>query len=140
MLEAAMNNELQLIEDKLKSQLVDMVRTCQEGLFRDYQQSLDPVSSTNFDAKDHGAAGSSVALSELDPANHPNPLVDTEVEENLAPFVSPPHLGLDTWPAFDGQGSLLRQLINNGESSDSGYNSLVSIPGMRKRSKPGYSR
>ncbi|OCK96479.1 uncharacterized protein K441DRAFT_455207, partial [Cenococcum geophilum 1.58] len=38
MLEVAMNDELQPIEDKLKSQLVDMVRTCQEDLFRAYQQ------------------------------------------------------------------------------------------------------
>ena len=49
------------------------------------------------------------------------------VEENLPPFVSPLHLGLDTWPAFDGQGSLSRQLINNGESSDSGYSLLESL-------------
>lgn len=127
MLEVAMNNELQPIEDKLKSQLVEMVRTCQEDLFRAYQQSLDPVSSTNSDANGHGTAGSNVAFSEPDPTNHSEPLVCTEVEENLAPFVSPPHLGLDTWPAFDGRGSLSGQLINNSESSDSGYNSLESL-------------
>ena len=125
-LKVAMNNELQPIEDKPKSRLVDMVHTCQEGLFRAYQQSLNPVSLTNFDAKDHGAAGSNVAFSEPDPANHSKPLVGTEVEENLAPFVSPPHLGLDTWSIFDGQGSLSRRLINN-ESSDSGCNSLESL-------------
>ena len=100
-LEVTMNNELQPIEDKLKSQLVDMVRTYQKTLFRAYQQPPDPVSSTNFDTKDHGAAGSNVAFSEPDPANYSKPLVGTEVEENLAPFVSPPHLGLDTWPIFD---------------------------------------
>ena len=101
MLEVAIDNELQPIEDKLKSQLVGMVRTYQKDLFRAYQQSLDPVSSTNFDAKDHGAAGSNAAFSEPDPANYSKPLVGTGVEENLAPFVSPPHLGLDTWPIFD---------------------------------------
>jgi hypothetical protein len=128
MLEDAMNNELQPIEDKLKSQLVDMVRTCQEGLFRAYQQSLDPVSSTNSDAKDHGPAGSNIAFSEPDPTNHSKPLVCTEVEKILAPFVPPPHLGSDTWLAFDGQRSLSGQLINNGESLDYGYNSLESLP------------
>ena len=68
-----------------------------------------------------------VVFSEPDPTNHSKPLVCTEVEENLAPFVSPPHLGLDTLPAFDGRGSLSGQLVNNGESSDSGYNSLESL-------------
>jgi len=92
------------------------------------REAEEPTSScSRICPKDHGVAGSNVASSKPDPTNHSKPLVYTEVGENLAPFVSPPHLGLDTWPVFDGQLSLSGQLINNGESSDSGYNSLESL-------------
>jgi hypothetical protein len=46
-LELAVEKELEPIEDRLKSKLVDIVCTCQEKLFREYQKPRESTQSTH---------------------------------------------------------------------------------------------
>jgi hypothetical protein len=123
-LELAMERELEPIEDRLQSQLVDIVRTCQEKAFRLYQRSaqfpdgpLPTISETENPDSDPTASGSTPTQSLT------NRSADVEAELHLSPFMPPQPLPLfDTWPEMNQIDPMAG--FASREYSDSGYNSL----------------
>jgi hypothetical protein len=123
-LELAMERELEPIEAKLRSQLVDIVRTCQEKAFRLYRGSaqfpngpLPTIFETENLDSDPTASGSTPAQSLT------NRCANVEAEQHLSPFVPPPPLPpFDTWPEMNQIDPMAGFAYH--EHSDSGYDSL----------------
>lgn len=119
-----MERELEPIEDRLQSQLVDIVRTCQEKAFRLYQRStqfpdgpLPAISEIENPGSDPTASGSAPAQSLT------NRSANVEAEQYLSLFMPPPPLPpFDTWPEMNQIDPMAGFACR--EYSDSGYNSL----------------
>ncbi|OCK99731.1 uncharacterized protein K441DRAFT_673257 [Cenococcum geophilum 1.58] len=93
-LELAMDSELELIEDRLKSQLVDIVRDCQEKLFHIYQESLQPPISSNEPSVDAPVTEIFPAAGNSNTVVPPRSSVSIENENQLATSVPPSYLAL----------------------------------------------
>lgn len=122
-LELALDQELEPIEDRLKSQLVDIVRTCQEKLFRLYQKSARNSPSTatgNGPEITHSDPPSSLSV----PVQPSSSTISIDVDEQLAPYLAPPYSAFDPWPQMDEDCNFPWQLLENNAISDSGYQSL----------------
>lgn len=120
-LELAMDSELEPIEDRLKSRLVDIVRSCQEKLFRMYQESLQPPISSEPSVN--------VPVAEVFPtvgnsntAVPPRSSVSIENEDQLATSVPPSYPALD-FSQLD-QSLFSGPFLELDQASDAGYNSL----------------
>lgn len=122
-LEMALDQELEPIEDRLKSQLVEIVRSSQEKLSRLYQNSLrDPHSAPDV-------AGHAIPSSGATNINSPsqdisNSLSGIDVDEQLEPYLAPPYSAADPWAPMNEGCNFPWQFVENGGMYDSGYQSL----------------
>lgn len=121
-LELAMDSELEPIEDRLKSQLVDIVRSCQEKLFRMYQESLQPPIASNEPSVDVPVTEVFPAVGNSNTVVPPRSSVSIENEDQLATSVPPSYPALD-FSQLD-QSLFSGPFLELDQASDAGYNSL----------------
>jgi hypothetical protein len=118
-LEVLVDQELGPVEERLKSRLVDIVRTCQEELFSSYQQSL----AENLNDDDLATATTSIAthshaVIQGGPGSSTHPASD-----NLFPAVFAPPTAPDELPTMDAMSITNITLAGNEPNSDLGYGS-----------------
>jgi hypothetical protein len=120
-LEIAVEKELEPVEERIKSQVVDIVRNLQLKLFRSYQQS-SKFPLTSIPESQEGttlASGSSDVAGEGPGGGIAPSGLNTAMEDLLAPFLAPPDLEEEF--GFDASMFLLQ---SNEGLSDSGYISM----------------
>lgn len=120
-LEAAMELELGPIEERLKSKLETIVRSCQERLFRTYQETFQPIDG---EQQPDGPSGG-------DPSTEAGPSTAHHTGENLAylpifddlaAYQFPPEMPDEIWNDLSGCN------IAGGVPSDSAYSSAGYLP------------
>ncbi|KAH0545448.1 hypothetical protein FGG08_000449 [Glutinoglossum americanum] len=134
-LEAAVENEVQPIEEELKARLVEIVRDCQASVFlmyRDQRQTLLPAPTRNAERLSATATGDDLPL--LNPRTEPPIQADGAPGDAAAGVLTPLYqhgLPEDVGAACPDlqqtrQAQTRPQNAGQAEFSDSGYHSLVS--------------
>jgi len=123
-LEVAMERELGPIEERLKSKLETIVRSCQERLFRTYQETFQPgvEGEQQPDVVSRGDVGTEAGPSTAH--HHPGGNLTSYLPffDELAAYQIPSEMPVEMWNNFTGFS------IGGGVPSDSAYSSLGDVP------------
>lgn len=124
-LRAIVESEIAPIEERVRAMVVDIVRTCQSTVARNFHITVRPASTAEDQMQSSSQVISSPEITTPRQRESAQPSIETPVANSLDFFREPPHLNMEA-------GTLFPELtydyssvtLGRNHNSDSGYSSL----------------